>query len=150
MTILCSSSPHKTRRFLALTLPYRCGHCKNLAPVYEELADSLVGSKDSVVIAKVDADEHKSLGTKYGVSGFPTIKWFDGKSKDPIDYNGGRDLESLQNWVSEKSGVKPKRLVKPPSEVQMLNDSTFNKVIGGAKGVFVAFTTPWCGYVAVS
>jgi protein disulfide-isomerase A6 len=30
--------------------------CKNLAPVYEELADSFAGQKDKVTIAKVDAD----------------------------------------------------------------------------------------------
>ena len=34
------------------------------------------------------------MGKKYGVQGFPTLKWFDGKSDKPVDYDGGRDLES--------------------------------------------------------
>jgi hypothetical protein len=27
-------------------------------------------------LAQVDADKHRSLGTRFGVSGFPTLKWF--------------------------------------------------------------------------
>lgn len=46
---------------------------QNLAPIYEELADAYVYAKDKVVIAKVDADgAGKSLGTKYGIKGFPS------------------------------------------------------------------------------
>ena len=124
---------------------FRCGHCKNLAPVYDELADSFKSSSSKVVIAKVDADAHKDLGSRFGISGFPTIKWFDGKSKDPEDYSGGRDLESLQKFITEKTGARPKGVVKPPSSVQMLNDQTFKGAVGGEKDVFVAFTAPWCG-----
>jgi protein disulfide-isomerase A6 len=46
---------------------------QNLAPIYEQLADAYTHAKDKVVIAKVDADgEGKPLGSKYGVSGFPS------------------------------------------------------------------------------
>lgn len=31
---------------------------------------------DGVVIAKVDADKERSLGERFEVKGFPTIKWF--------------------------------------------------------------------------
>ena len=44
-----------------------CGHCKNLAPVYEELAAAFAHGGDKVSIAKVDADEHKSVGIRFGV-----------------------------------------------------------------------------------
>ncbi|KAI4261954.1 MAG: hypothetical protein L6R42_002863 [Xanthoria sp. 1 TBL-2021] len=123
-----------------------CGHCKNLAPVYEELAQHFDFAKDKVVIGKVDADEHKDLGRKFGVQGFPTLKWFDGKSDNPEDYNGGRDLESLSSFVSEKIGVKPKAKKAAQSAVAMLNDQTFKQHIGGDKDVLVAFTAPWCGH----
>lgn len=122
-----------------------CGHCKNLAPVYEELATSLEFAKDKVQIAKVDADAEKDLGRKYGVQGFPTLKFFDGKSSDPVDYQSGRDLESLQNFISDKTGVKPRKKAEMPSAVTMLTDATFDKEIGGDKHVLVAFTAPWCG-----
>ncbi|KAI1633872.1 thioredoxin-like protein [Biscogniauxia mediterranea] len=122
-----------------------CGHCKNLAPVYEDLAQVFATSKD-VQIAKVDADAERSLGQKFGVQGFPTLKWFDGKSDKPIDYKGGRDLDSLTAFVTEQTGIKPKRKLELPSQVQMLTDSSFKELIGGDKNVFVAFTAPWCGH----
>lgn len=119
--------------------------CKSLAPIYEDLASSFKYAENKVTIAKVDADEHKTLGRKFGVQGFPTLKWFDGSGKDPEDYNGGRDLDSLSAFITEKTGLKMKGAVKPPSAVQMLNDAKFKEVVGGEKGVLVAFTAPWCG-----
>ncbi|OAX79823.1 protein disulfide-isomerase domain [Emergomyces africanus] len=123
-----------------------CGHCKNLAPIYDELANAFAFASDKVHISKVDADEHRSLGQRFGVQGFPTLKWFDGKSDKPEEYNGGRDLESLSKFVTEKTGIKPKGAQKAASNVQMLTDATFSKAIGGDKDVFVAFTAPWCGH----
>ena len=122
-----------------------CGHCKTLAPVYEQLAHDFEFAKDKVVIAKVDADSEKDLGKRFGVQGFPTIKFFDGKSEKPEEYNGGRDLESLSEFITKKTGVRPKKAKAVPSHVQMLNDKTFKDQIGGDKDVLVAFTAPWCG-----
>lgn len=121
-----------------------CGHCKNLAPIFEELGAKFAGD-DKVSIAKVDADEHKDLGRRFGVQGFPTLKWFGGKSDKPEDYNGGRDLDSLTSFISEKTGIKVKTKKAAPSAVTMLTDSTFKKEIGVDKDVLVAFTAPWCG-----
>jgi protein disulfide-isomerase A6 len=122
-----------------------CGHCKNLAPVYEELGLAFEHAKDKVQIAKVDADSERDLGKRFNVQGFPTLKFFDGKSDKPVDYNGGRDLESLSSFITEKTGVRSKKQVAKPSSVVMLTDSTFKKHIGGDKNVLVAFTAPWCG-----
>lgn len=122
-----------------------CGHCRNLAPVYEELGQAFASSADKVHISKVDVDSHKSLGKRFGIQGFPTLKWFDGKSDTPVDYNGGRDLESLTNFVAEKSNIRPKAKKAAPSNVRMLSDSSFKNTIGGDKDVLVAFTAPWCG-----
>ena len=122
-----------------------CGHCKTLAPIYEELAQSFDFAKDRISVGKVDADEHKDLGRKFGVQGFPTLKWFDGKSDKPQDYSGGRDLESLTKWITDKTGIKPKTKKAAPSAVEILNDNTFKQEIGGDRDVLVAFTAPWCG-----
>ena len=122
-----------------------CGHCKKLAPVYEELATNFEAAKDKVTIAKVDADEEKELGRRFGVQGFPTIKWFDGKSETPEDYTGGRDIESLSDFIQGKVGTKGKGKKAVSSAVEMLTDSTFKTQIGSDKDVLVAFTAPWCG-----
>jgi len=123
-----------------------CGHCKNLAPVYEELATTFQHAADNVTIAKVDADAEKDLGRKFGVQGFPTLKWFDGKSDKPEEYEGGRDLESLQKWVTDKTGVRPKVKAKLPSQVVFLDDQSFKEKVGKEQDVLVAFTAPWCGH----
>lgn len=122
-----------------------CGHCKKLAPVYEELATNFGFAKDKVSIAKVDADSEKDLGRRFSVQGFPTLKWFDGKSDTPTDYQGGRDLESLSGFISEKTGLKIKTKKAAPSAVEMLTDKSFKSEIGGDRDVLVAFTAPWCG-----
>jgi protein disulfide-isomerase A6 len=122
-----------------------CGHCKNLAPVYEELATNFQHAVEKVTIAKVDADNHKALGKRFGVSGFPTLKWFDGKSDKPVDYDGGRDLESLAKWVTDKTGLKMKVKGKLPSQIAMLDNTSFKQKVGKDQDVLVAFTAPWCG-----
>ncbi|KAJ4313681.1 Protein disulfide-isomerase erp38 [Fusarium piperis] len=122
-----------------------CGHCKKLAPVWEELALAYEPTA-KVQIAKVDADAHRDLGKRFGIQGFPTLKFFDGKSDKPQDYNSGRDLESLTEFLVEKTGVKPKKKLELPSEVVFLNDGSFAETIGGDKNVLVAFTAPWCGH----
>jgi protein disulfide-isomerase A6 len=122
-----------------------CGHCKTLAPVYEELAQTFAFAEDKVTIAKVDADENRSLGKRFSVQGFPTIKWFDGKSDKPEEYSGGRDIESLSAFITEKTGIKPRGAQKEVSNVEYLNDASFKTTVGGDKDVLVAFTAPWCG-----
>jgi protein disulfide-isomerase A6 len=122
-----------------------CGHCKNLAPVYEELAQAFSHAKDKVQIAKVDADAERDLGQRFGVQGFPTLKWFDGKSSKPAEYSGGRQFDDLANFISEKTGIKLKKKLAVPSEVSMLTDKSFETEIGSDKHVLVAFTAPWCG-----
>ncbi|KAJ5893496.1 Protein disulfide-isomerase tigA [Penicillium taxi] len=123
-----------------------CGHCKTLAPTYEELATLFAFAEDKVIVGKVDADAHRELGKRFGVQGFPTLKWFDGKSDTPEEYSGGRDLESLSSWITDKTGIKPRGAQKEESKIEFLNDASFKTVVGGDKSVLVAFTAPWCGH----
>ena len=52
-----------------------------------------------VVIANVDADAHRDLGGRFGVSGFPTLKFFPRGSTKPEEYAvraaGGRAARPL-------------------------------------------------------
>jgi protein disulfide-isomerase A6 len=50
-----------------------CGHCKALAPEYEQVAKSFKG-ESSVVIANLDADAEKAMASRFGITGFPTLK----------------------------------------------------------------------------
>lgn len=81
-----------------------CGHCKSLASTYEKVAAAF-RLEEGVVIANLDADKHRDLAEKYGISGFPTLKFFPKNNKDGEDYEGGRDLDDFVNFINEKSGT---------------------------------------------
>ena len=72
-----------------------CGHCKSLAPHWNKLATELKDELKNVKIAKVDATVHSKSAGRYGVKGYPSIKFFPGGKKSgdgsPIDYDGARD-----------------------------------------------------------
>eukprot|EP00252_Welwitschia_mirabilis_P004313 TRINITY_DN1462_c0_g1_i1.p1 TRINITY_DN1462_c0_g1~~TRINITY_DN1462_c0_g1_i1.p1 ORF type:complete len:362 (-),score=83.93 TRINITY_DN1462_c0_g1_i1:209-1294(-) len=122
-----------------------CGHCKKLAPEYEKLASNFKRAK-SVLIAKVDCDEHKSLCSKYGVSGFPTIKWFPKGSLEPKDYHGGRTAEDLAEFVNTEGGTNVK-IAATPSDVVVLSSENFDSIVlDETKDVLVEFYAPWCGH----
>ena len=47
-----------------------CGPCRMMAPVVEELAQSM---GDSVKVCKIDIDQNQELAEKYGVMSIPTF-----------------------------------------------------------------------------
>merc|ERR1712216_611457 len=63
--------------------------------------------KDSpkVVIGDVDCTAGgKPLCDKYGVRGYPTIKYFNPPDEEGEDYKGGRDLAALKKFASTELG----------------------------------------------
>ncbi|KAJ1729300.1 hypothetical protein LPJ61_003591 [Coemansia biformis] len=124
-----------------------CGHCKTMAEDYERLAAGYAHA-DGVVVAEVNADDHRALGDKYGVQGFPTLKFFpkDGDVASPEDYSAGRDLDSLASFVHKKTGVLA-RIKKAISHVVELDYAKFKGVVlDESKFVLVEFFAPWCGH----
>jgi len=43
--------------------------------------------------------ENEALGQPYGIQGFPTIKFFGFDKKKPVDYDSGRDAESIRKYA---------------------------------------------------
>ncbi|CAL9765927.1 unnamed protein product [Musa acuminata subsp. burmannicoides] len=128
-----------------------CGHCKKLAPEYEKLGSSFKKAK-SVLIGKVDCDEHKGLCSKYGVSGYPTIQWFPKGSLEPKRsvYEGPRTAESLAEFVNTEGGTNVK-LASIPSNVVVLTSETFDQIVlDETKDVLVEFYAPWLVYILIT
>lgn len=122
-----------------------CGHCKRLAPEWDKVGEAFTASTD-VLIAKVDADADKTLGGRFGVSGFPTIKFFPKGSTQPEDYTGGRTAEDIIAYIGERTGARSK-VSKPVSHVVDLTTSNFDDIVQDAdKDVLVEFYAPWCGH----
>jgi len=82
-----------------------CGHCKSLAPIYEQLGEKFSGVK-SVVIAKMDATANEVDHPDVNVKGFPTLKFFPaGAGAKVIDYDGPRDLAGLSAFVKANAAI---------------------------------------------
>jgi len=77
-----------------------CGHCKKLAPTYEELGKALEG--ENVDIVKMDATAN-DVPTEFDVRGFPTIFWYPKDTKKAISYEGGRDVKDFIKYIATHS-----------------------------------------------
>ncbi|XWW93125.1 hypothetical protein V2A60_001054 [Cordyceps javanica] len=89
-----------------------CGHCKALAPKYDQLGAAFQESdfKDKVTIAKVDATLND---VPDDISGFPTIKLYPaGDKKNPVTYNGARTAEDLAEFIKENGKHKASVTIK--------------------------------------
>lgn len=100
-----------------------CGHCKRLAPTWEKLA-TIFNGEESVVIANLNADEHKSLGARFGVSGFPTLIYFPKDNKEGIRYEKARELNDLLTYVNEQAGTQRLENGRLSSTVGIVQDLT--------------------------
>jgi len=79
-----------------------CGHCKSLAPKYEELAEKLK-DEPGVTIAKMDATANDVPST-YGVRGFPTLFFAPkGSKSNPKKYEGGREVDDFMKYIAKEA-----------------------------------------------
>jgi len=76
-----------------------CGHCKALAPHYEEAATAL---KDkNIKVAKVDCVDQADLCQSNGIQGYPTLKVY--RNGTPADYTGPRKAEGIISYMVKQS-----------------------------------------------
>ncbi|RAK83386.1 protein disulfide isomerase [Aspergillus costaricaensis CBS 115574] len=102
-----------------------CGHCKALAPKYDELAALYADHPDlaaKVTIAKIDATANDVPDP---ITGFPTIRLYPAGAKDsPIEFSGQRTVEDLANFVKENGKHNVDALNVAPEEAQEGGDVT--------------------------
>ena len=121
-----------------------CGHCKRLAPVFDQVDEQF--GHDDVVIAKVDCtgDSTRHVCVDEGVRSYPTLKYYSALTGPEGQTHGGsRDYESLRALV-EGSLLQSAGATK----LQLLASEDFHsEVFGtGSKNAFVKFFAPWCGH----
>eukprot|EP01023_Acetabularia_acetabulum_P033025 TRINITY_DN3088_c0_g1_i5.p2 TRINITY_DN3088_c0_g1~~TRINITY_DN3088_c0_g1_i5.p2 ORF type:complete len:493 (-),score=120.10 TRINITY_DN3088_c0_g1_i5:304-1782(-) len=79
-----------------------CGHCKQLAPIYEKVGENFKENK-SVTIAKMDATANDIPDSRFNVKGFPTLYFVTG-SNEVIQYSGDRSEADIIKFV-EKNAI---------------------------------------------
>ena len=133
-----------------------CGHCKNMAPIWEELAEK---AGDTYLVAEVDCTETKELCQAHGVRGYPTLILFKDGVAVEERYAGQRTLESFVAYVEKHNPELPRTAVEVKlSEVEsseeertdeagvyLVTSGNFGSVTEG-RDVFFRFHAPWCGH----
>jgi len=102
-----------------------CGHCKALAPEWEQAATQLKGK---VPVAKVDCTLEQALCSEQDVQGYPTIKFF--RNGSPMPYNGDRKANAIEAWVEKKTG---------DAFTTISSTEDYEKLTKGKEGVVVGF-----------
>jgi len=90
-----------------------CGHCKQLAPIWDQLGEKYKDSAD-IVIAKMDSTANEVADVK--IQSFPTIKYFP-KDGSIVAYNGARTLDGFTKFL--ESGGKDQ---EQPGEAEDAED----------------------------
>ncbi|XP_037550053.1 protein disulfide-isomerase A4 [Nematolebias whitei] len=118
-----------------------CGHCKQFAPEYEKIAQTLKEHDPPIPVAKVDATVASSVASRFDVSGYPTIKIL--KNGEPVDYEGARTEKAIVERVKEVSQPDWK---PPPEATLVLTKDNFDDTVNNAELILVEFYAPWCGH----
>lgn len=92
-----------------------CGHCKQLVPEWDKLADLTAGQ---VNVADVDATVEKSIANEFNVQGFPTLKLISGKKM--YSYEGARKAADMASWA--KGGFRKSSGERLPKDQGMFDN----------------------------
>ena len=66
-----------------------CGHCQRLAPAFARAAAALRNESSPVRLGKVDATAQTALANEFGITSYPTLKFFrNGNRTHPLAYTG--------------------------------------------------------------
>eukprot|EP00850_Spirogloea_muscicola_P002953 SM000011S19131 [mRNA] locus=s11:1045091:1047897:- [translate_table: standard] len=136
-----------------------CGHCKNLAPAWEQAAKALKGV---ATVAAADCDAHQSLAQDHGIQGFPTIKYFSPGKKGLSDYQGPRDAKAIVDFaLSQVKSLVQARLSgkatggsgkggsssgEKSGSVTLTSSNFEEQVLKSTDLWLVEFFAPWCGH----
>ncbi|KAF8913943.1 disulfide isomerase, partial [Gymnopilus junonius] len=76
-----------------------CGHCKALAPHYEEAATAL--KEKNIKLAKVDCVDQADLCQAKGIQGYPTMKVY--RKGEATEYSGPRKADGIISYMLKQS-----------------------------------------------
>uniref|UniRef100_A0A8C1YIA6 Protein disulfide-isomerase A5 n=1 Tax=Cyprinus carpio TaxID=7962 RepID=A0A8C1YIA6_CYPCA len=97
------------------------------------------------VLAAVDATIHKSIGERFKISGFPTVKYFE-KGEEKYTLPQLRSKDKIIEWLQNPQAPPPpeKSWDEMPSNVSHLGAEDFREFLKKKKHALVMFYAPWC------
>lgn len=110
-----------------------CPHCKNLKPIYEDASRAIrkEGLKN-VKLGAIDASQYQAYAQKYGIRGFPTLKYFPAgpkTSSDAKDFDSERTASGILQWAkSQAVDVRP-----PPEVIQLTSEEVLKESCSNAQ-----------------
>jgi protein disulfide-isomerase-like protein len=125
-----------------------CGHCKTLKPKYEA-AKKILDKKSNVgMLAALDASRETEIASKYGVKGYPTLKYFEnGEFKFDVKLRETDAIVKFMENPDEPPVVVEEKEISwedEESDVVFLSDETFKTFLKKKKHCLVLFYAPWC------
>ncbi|CUM57602.1 uncharacterized protein AC631_04205 [Debaryomyces fabryi] len=92
-----------------------CGHCKKLAPAWEELAEIYGSNKADAKVVIADLDHTANdVNTPVEIAGYPTLVFYPANGKidsktglrEAVVYDKPRELDSLIEFIKDQGGHK--------------------------------------------
>jgi len=110
-----------------------CGHCNKFAADYTKVAATLAADP-AVRVGRVDGSTHRSLSTRFSVTGFPSFFYLPPAAvapeggllpapdtPAPLRFTGGRAVDTLVEWArAGGAGGAPVAVTTPASVVERL------------------------------
>ncbi|CAH2103869.1 unnamed protein product [Euphydryas editha] len=140
----------KTEHALVVFYAPWCGHCKRIKPEFEKAATKIKNEKIKGILAAVDATKESDLASRFGVKGYPTLKYFN-KGEYKYDAGHARQEEQIIEFIKSPQEPPPPPPPETPwseeeSAVRHLDSSNFRNVLRKIKHAIVMFYAPWCGH----
>ena len=72
-----------------------CGHCKRLAPTYEEFSNIAKTEFPELTVAEVDCTQNRDICGH--VQGYPTVILYKGEKQ--VEFEGARNIDALRIFI---------------------------------------------------
>eukprot|EP00123_Amoebidium_parasiticum_P010799 comp20331_c0_seq1/m.25594 comp20331_c0_seq1/g.25594 ORF comp20331_c0_seq1/g.25594 comp20331_c0_seq1/m.25594 type:complete len:552 (-) comp20331_c0_seq1:375-2030(-) len=123
-----------------------CGHCKTLAPVYQEAAKQLEEEYDGKgLLATVDCTQNGPLCSSHNIQGYPTVLLFK-KGERVEQYSGQRTVQAIVDYVASKAGKSKTKAERLTTYAVAMHEESFEADISVKQAMLVMFYAPWCGH----